>query len=103
MTRHCDVSLSPPHPRGWNSTAGLVPEGHRILVYDQELEKGEFRECIRLYFLLVCEPCFAELGLGSATASTSRRADKTSTSAIRIQCHLNSPFFSNPIRHNDAI
>ncbi len=50
--------------------AGLVPEGHRILVYDQELEKevdldtlifkrGKFREFIRLYFLLVCEPCFA--------------------------------------------
>ncbi len=38
------------------------------------------------------QPHFAELGLGSSTASTSRRADKTSTSAIRIQCHLNSPF-----------
>ncbi len=39
MTRHCDVYLIPPQPRGWNSTVGLVPEGHRILVYDQELEK----------------------------------------------------------------
>ncbi len=37
--------------------------------------------------------CWART-IGSSTASTSRRADKTSTSAIRIQCHLNSPFFS---------
>ncbi len=55
----------------------------------------------------VGQPHFAELGLGSATTSTSRRADKTSTSAIRIQCHLNSPFFplspDNPSRHNDTL
>ncbi len=116
MTCHCDhryyaVTYLSAHP---TPAAGLVPEGHRILVCDQEFEKEVdldtliFQEGriqgMHLYFLLVCEPRFAELGLGSTTASTSRRADKTSTSAIRIQ---NSPFFSqsadNSSRHNDVI
>ncbi len=44
------------------------------------------------WWTISSQGCFAELGLGSSTASTSRRADKTTTSAIRIQCHLNSPF-----------
>ncbi len=52
--------------------AGLVPEDHRILVYGQELEKEvdldtNSENAFCLYFLLVCEPRFAELGLGSAT------------------------------------
>ncbi len=91
---------------GWNSTAGLVPKGHRILVYI-DLDTLIFQEGriqgmhLVIYFLLVCEPRFAEQGLGSATSRTSRRADKTSTSAIRIAIFSWSA--DNSSRHNDVI
>ncbi len=62
ITRHCDVSLSPPLPRGWNSMAGLVPEGHRILIYDQELEKEVDLDILifqvgRIQSSLILPPC----------------------------------------------
>ena len=52
----------------------IVPEDHRLFVW----WSAERRECIHLFFL---EACWAKTS--SATASTSRRAGKTSTSAIR--------------------
>ncbi len=97
MTCHCIYQSRP--PLRLDSTAGLVPEGHRILVYGQELEKevdlldtfrGEFRECICLYFLLVYEPRFTELGLGLPIVSV----EGLTRLAIKIQFHLYPPFFA---------
>ena len=91
-----------------------IQEGHIILVYDQELEKevdldtliyqkGRIQRCIRLYFLLVCEPRFAELGLSSVTSRTSRRADKCHQNSVPSELTIFPISLDNSIRHNDAI